>query len=378
MLPLSASIFTGQYVHNHGLNSNESRVVQRWHTEHGKDTLQNDLHESGYKTAISGKYFNGWNAAPPAFDRWATTNQLKYYDTTFNVDGVPMTAPGYSTTFIGARAMEFLESFEAEDETPWFMQVSPQAPHVPSTPEPKYETARIDPWKDSLATGENDRSDKPLWVQDFVAGKARAKSNRASMLRSLMSVDDMVADVFTKLVDLGEADNTLAIFVSDNPFLLFDHGLIGKRSPYDQSVRVPLFVRWPGHIPAGVTDDRIVANIDIAPTVYAATGVEPSHVVDGQSLATADRSEIFIEYLQGTRRPAAGEVEPPRWHAIWQPSQTYIRYLDSGRREYYAPQDPGQLSNAYDDRVKGNEPLDQTARDSRIERYSGCAGSSCP
>jgi arylsulfatase A-like enzyme len=366
--PSRASFFSGQYAHNHGVLRNE--LAGSLDTSH---TIQYQLNEVGYKTAIAGKYLNLWTDDPPHFDRWATfRDKAGYFDATFNVDGKNKIAK-YSTHFIRNKAIAFVRDFERRDSRPWFMQVSPYAPHAMPKYPAELRTAALPAWTDTPANSEDDVSDKPEWVQDSDDSRRWAKRLRKHQLRSLMPVDVLVADLFSKLEAFDEDDDTLAFFVSDNGHFWYEHGLVGKGDPYDDAVRIPYFARWPGHIPAGATDPRIVANIDVAPTVYDAARVTPSYTVDGRSILSPEGpSYIFTEYF--TNAPDS----PPTWRQLWTPEWTYVRYDTGPRvREYYAPDDEWQLDNVYGDAIATNEPSNENSLDRALDKGARCAGASC-
>lgn len=369
--PSRASIFSGRYVHNHGVVSNSDAIALDI-----TGTMQYQLNRAGYLTGITGKYLNSWNIDPPQFDRWATFKRAGYYSSVFNLDGTLVDVPDYSTTFVGAKTKQFLNYFESQsDQRPWFMYVAPFAPHGPADPEISYQDTPVSPWRENPATSENDLSDKLGYVRRWHVSKSRMMTLRANQQRSLMSVDDMVAAVFDELEALGEANNTIAFFLSDNGVQLFEHRLSGKRLPYDASVRVPLFVRWPNRVDAGVQDWSVVANIDVAPTVYAAAGLTPSYEPDGKDLFTSSRRHILTEQYFDARKPAI-----PEWKSIWSPGPVFIRYtgIDRRPREYYTAEDRWQLSNVYRDGVPRNKPPDEGKLDRMLYRYSTCSGSDCP
>ena len=375
--PSRASIFSGRYVHNHGVGVGPTRVTLQ---EYDMDaTIQAELSAAGYKTAIAGKFLNGWQEDPPHFDKWVLfralyTGEAGYGTSRFNLNGTDRTVDTYSTVYLQRKSADFLDYFERTDDVPWFMQVSPYAPHAPAIPEDKYAEAAVPSWPGNPAQQEDDVSDKFGWVSKAAGSKEDARSFRKKQLRTLMSVDDLVARTFAKLDALDETEDTLVFFLSDNGWLWYEHRLNGKRFPYDQAVRVPFYVRWPGHVDGGAVDDRIVANIDIAPTVYEAASITPDYPVDGRSIFTSDRSEILMEYLH---YPAYGSV--PNWRALWTPTSTYIRYESEGKsREAYVPGDPWQLANVYKDGIRHNSPSDQAERESALERYADCVGTACP
>ncbi len=367
--PSRASIFSGQYAHNHGVVSNtKSRALNQSHT------MQAELKAHGYRTALSGKFLNGWTANPPHFDRWVM-HLDSFIDPTFNWEGVQKKVPGYATTLLKRKAIEYLNHFEQQDTDPWFMQVSTNAPHEPATPATKYADAAIPAWNRSPAVLETDVSDKPAYVRAAKINRAEVAALRDRQLRSLMSVDDLVGTLFAKMRTLGEDRDTLAFFLSDNGLLLGEHRLIRKRLPYDQDIRVPFFVRWPDRFPAGVVENKVVANIDIAPTVYESAGITPSYEVDGESLLSSNRSRIFVEYFFDS---AEGR-SIPTWQQVWSPGETYTRYpaTTPTTREYYGQDDTWQLTNLYQDGIEGNEPADAATFEALMDAWSACSGAEC-
>jgi arylsulfatase A-like enzyme len=364
--PSRASIFTGRYVHNHGVRDNASAadLDQR-------STLQRYLHDSGYLTAIAGKFLNGWDLTvdPPSFDRWAIfRDHLHYYGADFNVDGTIETVEGYSTHFVEDQSLQFLADFERNDRRPWLLYVAPLASHKPFTPEPKYADAAVPPQPLNPAVLEEDLSDKPPFLQDPEIGAEGARVTRRQQLRTLMSADDMVGRLMDQLRLFDELDETLAFYLSDNGFLAGEHGLVDKRLPYTQSAAIPFFVRWDGRVPAGVKDDPLVANIDVAPTALAAAGVSPParYPIDGRDLfGPSARARLLMEYFVDPVRPV------PEWAAMRTAEFLYTEYYGTDGsmlfREYYdLVEDPWELDNLLNDGQEGNDPSG-----SLLERLSG-------
>lgn len=359
--PSRASIFTGRYAHNHGVNTNKEAANLNRRT-----MMQRRLQRGGYNTAVVGKLTLG---QVEFFDKWATTwpNQ-SYYNNIFDVNGRRREIDRYSTDFIGAKSVDFLESF-ARERKPWYLVVAPYAPHSPATPARKYARVEVPRWKDNPANQETDLSDKPLHVRRARVHKGRVKVFRRKQLRSLMSVDDMVARIFRKLDALGE-DNTLAFFLSDHGYQWFEHGLRSKAQPYEDSVRIPYFVRWPGHFRAGATRDNIVATVDIAPTVYQAARVSPGYTVDGWSLLGSHvRTRLLLEHW--------GQVVPT-WRATWTPAYEYIEYPERNREYYDLLADPWQLQNLYGNESRADNPANGRALRRQLRADARCRGRSCP
>jgi arylsulfatase A-like enzyme len=354
--PSRASIFTGRYAHNHGVLDNFSAT-----SLDQRSTLQRYLQAAGFQTGIAGKFLNEWDLTidPPFFDRWAIfRDHLNYYGVDFNVDGDIRTVKGYSTTFIEQLATEFLADFERHDDQPWLLYVTPLASHKPFTAEPQYADAPVPSEPLNPAVLEDDLSDKPPFLQHRELGPKGSRLKRQQQLRTLMSADDLVGRVMTEVRRLGELGNTLAVFLSDNGFLAGEHGLVDKRLPYTESTQIPLFVRWEGHIDSGTVDVRLAANIDVAPTVLAATGVSSRrrYPVDGRDLLRPEiRSRLVMEYFFDPVRPV------PEWAAARTEEFLYAEYYTKDGttmfQEYYdLTEDPWQLTNLLGDSEEANDP----------------------
>jgi arylsulfatase A-like enzyme len=377
--PSRASIFTGRYAHNHRVKRNIIGDAPQLNQE---STVQRYLRDHGYRTGIYGKYLNNWETTehPPHFDDWAVFSRPnRYYDVNFNVNGVVRNVEGYSNRFIARRSLRFLRDSEADDTKPWFLYLAPYAPHMPAIAEPAYRSLRIRAMRTNPGRAEYDRLDKPLHIQVRQASVGRAAEIRRKQLRSLRSVDDMVREVFAELDRLGEV-NTLAFFLSDNGFLWAEHGVIGKTMPYIESVKIPFFVRWPGRVPAGAQDSRIVANIDLAPTILDAAGIQPDSglQMDGRSLfAGAQRDRLLLEYWP----EASGR--PPMWASIITSTYQYVEYYGYDETtplyaEYYdLSTDPWQLTNFLGDLDPSNDPgVPELSQ--RLSQDRTCSGVHCP
>lgn len=360
--PGRGSIFTGRYAHNHGIRTNGGwDVVQRLDQS---STLQRYLQKAGYRTAMFGKYFYSWNLSvpPPYVDDWALFRG-GYQNAFFSVNGTGQRVP-YSTDFISERAVQFLQDAEAQDQEPWFMFVGTQAPHLVPQPEAGYAQAPVPPWAGDPAVFEVDRTDKPPWVGAYNPSYGDTFPDvlgiRQQQLRTLMSVDDLVGTTFDTLTALGEDQDTLAFFLSDNGFMWGDHSLgADKRFPYTPSVQIPFFMRWPGHVAPGATDPRLVANVDVVPTVLGAAGLssDPAYPLDGRSLlAPQARVRLLLEYW---RSPDGG---PPGWASVRTTTYQYIEWYSDGTgalafQEYYdLIADPWQLQNLLADADPANDP----------------------
>ena len=169
----------------------------------------------------------------------------------------------------------------------------------------------------------------------------------------ITGVDEAVGKMMEKLQQLGVADNTVIVYMSDNGFSLGEHGLEGKWYPYEESVRVPLIVFDPRRSPAqnGKVVEKLALNIDVAPTLLSLAGVAAPGRMQGQDLfALADnkipeRKDFFYKHT------FAGTPALPQSEAVISKSMKYIIYTEHHYEELYdLSRDPYETTN-----LAGNE-----------------------
>jgi len=372
--PSRASILSGRYVHNHGVLRNElgSELDQG-------STIEKYLGDAGYQTAIAGKFLQGIDGRvdPPHWDKWATS-LWGYYNANFNVDGEFGPVDPYSVDFVRQRGKQFLRRTEKDDDRPWFLYLAPVAPHLPYTPADRHAGAPVPRLRVTPPFTEEDRSDKPEFVQSQNYTLEEGKRQRAKMIRTLMSVDEMVDAIMKQLGKLDEQRTTLAVFLSDNGHSLGQHGLFAKRLPYRSAVEVPFLMRWPGQVAEGETSDRLVSTVDLLPTVLHAAGIDPleRYPLDGRSLLSSwDRPHVLVEQFGNDIK------DLPDWASLRSHSFQYTEYRRDGElvlREYYdMERDPWQLENLLGDDSEENDP-DIEELETALEEARSCEGASCP
>ena len=376
--PSRASIFTGRYAHNTGVLRNQDGDKMNQMA-----TLQRHMQAAGYSTALVGRYLNAWDTSvdPPFFDRWALF-RAGYYDNEFNINGEVSNIEQYATDFIAAQSMAFLDEFEADDQRPWLMFVTVSAPHYPFFSSDEFATADVPEWEENPALAEDNLGDKPGFAQEIGFTGDQGQAIYEKQLRTLLSVDDLVAQMFDKLTVLEEEEETLSFFLSDNGMLLSEHGLYAKRLPYTESIQIPFYMRWPGRVTPGATDDRLIGNVDIAPTVMDVAGLSATLQIeqDGRSLFGPRQRTRFLTEQWGSW--SAGR---PTWASIRTHEYQYVQYyFKTGEvrfREYYdLVNDPYQTKNLLGDGDPNNDPSPFVVRslETQLERDRTCAGLSCP
>jgi arylsulfatase A-like enzyme len=373
--PSRASIFTGLYVHNHGIKNSPTR--NQYISVNSRSVVQ-DFHVAGYRTYFSGKYLNHWpyDIAPAGFDEWAIIPSVGawYTGQPWNVNGAQEPQDGtYSTHYIRDHGLQFLADSEVEDDAaPWMMFLNPINPHGPATPEPAYANLPVSSFTPLF---EKDRRDKPAYIRKrgpIAASSIRAL--RAKQLRSLKSIDDMLGAIRARLAETGE-ENTIIVFTSDNGLAWGEHGLGGKTTPYTPSVKVPLYVSWPGHITPGHRSN-LVALLDLAPTFLRLANVPTTKVLDGRNIFGAPRKQLLLEFYSWKR------YFVPTWKSFITPTLQYTEYyrLDGRfieREAYNMARDPRQWTNLYRDGRPGNDPP-ITGSHQRLRGLAACDGTACP
>ena len=361
--PDRASILTGQYAHNHGVWTNDQNIGQGINALH---LLENDLLPAwlqavGYKTGFAGKYCNGYGEpgdnkaasfVPPGWDDWRAfqgDGTYKYkgpvrVNQNGNVTTIQNDGTYYNTHWVRDRVLARIDQWTGGG-SPFFIQGSFVACHNKHPgAEAKYQGNSNVGNVESTCFNQAQPNDIP-WIADNppidTADTQLSRRQRRDVLRS---VDDAVKAIRDKLVAKVIMNNTLIIFVSDNGFLLGEHRLSGKNSPYEESARVPLLARWTnGPLVPGV-HSRMTSVLDITATLVDVAGATPGHALDGRSLwaplpPTGQFRPVLIE------GHAFGDT--PDFSTVRVSDFVYTEYV-GGQKEFFdLTQTPWQRTNYY-------------------------------
>lgn len=333
--PSRAVILTGKHSHVNGFRMNGEQF------DGSQPTLPKYLRSMGYNTAVIGKWH--LHGQPTGFDYWDIINdQGNYYNPEFIRAGDSAVVEGYVTDIITEKSLDWLKSREGSEQ-PFFLMLHHKAPHRNWMPAPRhlnlYDTVRF-PLPDtyfpefvkqqaaeeqqqtiyrdmyegydlklSTGLGSDELAHNP-WVTDFermtpaqreVWDQAYRKKNddfhKADLhgeelavwkgqrylqdyLATVAAVDESVGQVLDYLEQSGLDDNTLVIYTSDQGFYLGEKGWFDKRFMYEESLRIPLLMQYPGHIKPGSEFEGMVQNLDFAPTMleYAGADSIPSDI----------------------------------------------------------------------------------------------------
>ncbi len=366
--PSRAAIMTGSYSCRNGVIDLSTRL------DPAKLTFPTLLRQAGYQTGIVGKWH--LHRDPSEFDFWdILPEQGVYHNPVFLTPGAKTKFPGYVTDIITDKCIEWLE--HRDTSKPFMLMCHHKAPHRPWEPDEKhaamYEDADIpEPptFNDDYVTRSDAARRQKMAIEDLTKTDVKQtpppgltpaevkhwKYERflKDYLRCIASVDDNVGRLLDYLDAHNLSDNTIVIYTSDQGFYLGEHGWFDKRWMYEQSLHMPLLVRYPGHIKPGAVCDRFVQNIDFAETFLDYAGVAPPPSMQGMSFrpllegdhADWPRDSIFYHYYEeGTEHHVAAHygVRTDRYKII-------RFYSEVHAWEFYDLQnDPHELHNVADD-----------------------------
>ena len=354
-----ASLLTGQYASRHGIND--------FNTDFSDVALMKTYplmlkNQAGYKIGFIGKYGVGLEKQPAEmYDYWGCEKaiQPKYenYDSTGKMT--------HYTDIVNSRIEDFLSKYGGE--APFCLSVSFKAPHVEdSDPRqfiyneryseyyrdldyPRPESGGDEFWKLFPEKFRFNNEARRRWQIRFETDTLFRESVRG-YYRLIQGVDDVVGNLTRRLDELGIGENTIIIMMGDNGFFLGEHGLAGKWFPYEESVRVPLFIYNPleKEENKGRRIESIALNIDIAPTILEFAGLKKDPNMQGEPLQDTwkeDDPEWRDRFFYEHRFDHPGL---PKSEAVIGPDFKYIHYYelpDSSREFYDLRNDPGEIRN---------------------------------
>lgn len=312
--PSRACILTGKYGHHNGFVRNGQEFdASQW-------TVARELQGAGYRTAVIGKWHLGADPRAAGFDHGSVLpDQGRYVDPEFLQDGVRRKLPGYVTDVITDQAIDWLG--KRAGAQPFFLMVGHKAPHREWTPPPalaaEYRARRFpepatlfDDYATRLPgaksaemtvarhlTPTDLKQQPPPGLQGRDLVRWQYQRYLQDYLACVRSLDDNVGRLLDWLDSHGLGEDTVVVYTSDNGFFLGDHGWYDKRWMYEESLRVPLLVRWPG-LPAGRVPGAFALNIDLAPTFLDIAGVPVPPGVQGESLGPMLHDRLPIEWRQ--------------------------------------------------------------------------------
>jgi N-acetylglucosamine-6-sulfatase len=299
--PSRASILTGMYAHRHRVVDNDSPVPG------GLVYFPQYLQRAGYETAFIGKWHMGGHIdrPQPGFNHWVSfKGQGSYLPSNdgLNVNGKPVPQKGYITDELTNYALEWLGG--RRSDKPFFLYLSHKAVHAEFIPAERHRGRyQLEKFVPPKTMDPANVEGAPMWVQNQRNSWHGVEFPYHNSLdigeyykryaETMLAVDEGLGKLIDLLKVKGWFDSTLIIFMGDNGFAFGEHGLIDKRTAYEESMRVPMLMHCPELFRSGSVVSQVVANIDIAPTVLEAAAVKVPGHMDGKSfLSLAERKPV--------------------------------------------------------------------------------------
>lgn len=400
--PSRASMLTGRYPASHHVMRNGASSFPD-----SEDLVSGVLHEAGYRCGLIGKlhlsaqskgekrpkndgfdYFE-WNpqpahqASPSGYGDWLSEKGIDHADlftdrTMFCGAGVPTAY--HQTTWAGEKAREFITD---ESDKPWFLMVNIFDPHPPFDPPAEYlERYKVEDMSPPAYRDSDKANQEFLTITPFQTRKpldvfgptpdrngAGADSRRpgqvaakppqsfdgravkAAYYAMIELADDVFGSILKHINELDMAEETLIIFTSDHGEMLGDHGLMYKGCRfYDPLVRVPLIVRKPGSVKAGVVSEALVESVDIAATLLDCAGIEPPSKMQGKSFWPLIQGEgnpdVFRSSVTAEYNDTLAHFDPEHGSMVFDGEYKTCFYENHGLLEVYnLKEDPGEFEN---------------------------------
>jgi len=366
--PSRATIITGKYSHMNGVTVFNS-------FDGSQPTVAKYLQAAGYYTGMIGK----WHLAtdPTGFDKWTILpDQGIYHNPAFLSPEGKQVIKGYVTDIIADLSIEFMKN--RPKDKPFFLMCHNKAPHRPWQPDEKhakmYEDKEI-PEPPTLRDDYSTRTDAahevtmsiakhlkkvdlkvdpPAGLKGNALLKWKYQRYMQDYLRCIASVDDNVGRLLDFLDKEGLKDNTIVIYTSDQGFFLGDHGWYDKRFMYEESIKMPFLLRWPGVAKPGSVQDAMAINPDFAPTFMDAAGLPVPADMQGRSLVPLIKGEQPAGWRKSFYYRYYQDLDPDHntraHYGVRTETHKLICFLKKDQWELYdMVKDPYELNNLYND-----------------------------
>ena len=373
--PSRAAIMTGKYAHKNG-------VYKFTALDHRQPTLPKIMQQAGYQTALIGKYHLHSN--PVGLDYFEVLpGQGDYHNPDFIKIGDEHPSgwvqhgkrtryEGHSSDVIADRTLEYLKNLRDPDK-PFMLFCHFKAPHDNwefaerysdfledvEIPEPSnlfddYE--RRDALSKTLQYIGSEWGDHTNFeeqtghLEGIEKKKMQYQLYMKKYLRCVKGVDDNMGRILDYLDDSGLAENTLVIYTGDQGFFLGEHGLYDKRFMYEEALRMPFLMRWPAHIQEGSVSDGMILNVDFAPTMMDAAGIESHPEMQGRSFLDLSKGTIPSDWRESMYyRYYYSHFETEPHYGIRTHTHKLIYFNRIDQWELYdLEKDPMEMKNVYD------------------------------
>jgi len=347
--PHRAMLLTGRWPYQQGMIDNGLELSPN------EMTVAKAFKGAGYATGYVGKWhLGGTRAEPFGFDEsliWTNESQHMAGGKYHPRDGKPVETKGYNATLMTDQALAFVEKHREE---PFFLMVSWHPPHARFDDAPADKVALYPegslPWRpnvpEEVRTGRKENPDvvhQTEWryYQGYHA--------------HISAIDEELGRVMAKLEELGLADDTIVVYSADHGSMFGSHSLASKRQPYEESIRVPFLVRWPGHVSGGKASPALFGTVDVMPTLCALAGVPVPASCAGRDMSAWLRGEPgpepeaqLIMHISKENASKGQNHPAPLFRGLRTRRHTYAVYPDRPWCLFDNEADPYQTANLID------------------------------
>lgn len=346
--PYRGILQTGRWPYQTGvIDNNEALTPDR-------ETIGKAFQAAGYRTGYIGKWhLGGVRAEAFGYDTsliWTGVNTHYDHAQYHPADGDPVQPLGYNAALMTDQALEFMES---NSNAPFFLMLSLNPPHADFLGAP--------PEKKALYP-EGSLPFRPNYDDAQAGDEAPSIAKRNSWPyyqgyhAHISAIDEQLGRVMAKLDALGIADNTILVYSSDHGSMFGSHGVGSKRQPYEESIRVPFIIRWPGRIPAGKTRPDLFGAIDKVPTLCGLAGIDAPSACPGRDFSPQVRGERgpvmvhqFIMHISKLNASGGNNHPAPLFRGLRTWRHTFAMYPDAPWCLFDNQVDPYQQTNLIDD-----------------------------
>lgn len=279
-IPSRAALLTGLPPHQNGFFGTKERRTPLPFDR--IPTLAGTLRGAGYHTVMAGKWhtmgYAPWTMGFTESRSWLPKGNTVYLDPELSQGQSMEMVPrkGYTNEIFANDIAAFITSKKATEQ-PFFAYLALTAPHGPSAPN-----------REHLTTPYLGKTDAELAPPGLPSDAMKIKAGDwPEYYAAVATADDCLGKVLTALDEAKLTDNTVVIFLSDNGYMMGSRGLEGKRVPYEESIRVPMMVRWPGMTRFTGATDAQVSSLDVSATIVSVAGVRPPANWPGRNLVPA-------------------------------------------------------------------------------------------
>jgi arylsulfatase A-like enzyme len=349
--PSRATILTGKYPLTTKVVANDLPLPEK------ERTIGEILRDAGYRTGYIGKWHldgvprNKFTPPCPrrhGFEFWAAWNCAHdyFHGKVFRDKPEPVLLTGYEPAAQTDIALDFLRQ---HDDRPFALFISWGPPHDPYHQVPENFKRLYDPEKLELRPNFREPQGLPLPLSEEDR-KVGLRGCIANYYAHITALDEQVGRLMRALDEMGIAENTIVVFTSDHGDMLGSQGMLKKQQPWEESINVPLIIRWKGQVPAGRVSEKLMSLVDLAPTLLSMMGLEVPPDMEGVDLKEyvlggqgPEIDSVFLMDLVPADEAAMQGLK--EWRGVRTKRYTYARFIDGRELLYDNDVDPFQLRN---------------------------------